>query len=190
MTAIETDRLSIRNFEAGDWQDLQEMVVQYQASEMAKYDHEWPTSTDEIKGIAGWFADGDRYLAVCLKATRKLIGFIALNPREREDSVEFGLGYCFNFDYHGEGYATEGCRAVIDHAFDQLAADRVVSSTAANNSRSCRLLRRLGMKETGRGTGSFRKRPDGHPIQFVSVTFAMSTDEWLDCSQASARSAG
>ena len=51
MTTIETDRLTIRNFGADDWQDLQEMVIKYQESEYARYDHQWPTCMEEIKDI-------------------------------------------------------------------------------------------------------------------------------------------
>jgi ribosomal-protein-alanine N-acetyltransferase len=178
MTAIETDRLAIRNFDVGDWEDLHRMIVQYQASEVAKYDHQWPTSAEEIRGVAEWFASGDSYLAVCLKGTGEFIGFISLNRREEED-LEFGLGYVFNPDYWGQGYATEGCGAVMDYAFGQLGADRVTTGTAAANERSCRLLRRLSMRETGQSTGSFWKTPDGEPIEFLALSFALSRDEWL-----------
>ena len=185
MIAIDTDRLAIRNFISDDWQDLQEMIVLNEGSEVAKYDHEWPTSAEEIKDIAEWFASGDNDLAVCLKSTPKLIGLIALHRDEKEEGLEFNLGYIFHAGYHGRGYATEGCRAVIDTAFSQLAADRVITGTAAANEPSCKLLRRLGMRETGQGTGSFRKTKEGKPVEFVSLSFALSRDDWLQLGQTS-----
>ncbi|MBC8229543.1 GNAT family N-acetyltransferase [bacterium] len=180
MTTMETERLVIRNFDVDDWHELQEMITQYQSSDYAVYDHEWPTSTEKIKGIVEWFAGGDSYLAVCLKNTRKLIGYIALNQGKKEDCLEFNLGYCFNFDYHGKGYATESCRALVEYAFNQLGADRIVTGTAAANYPSCLLLKRLGMRKTGENTGSFRKTPDGKLIEFVGFSFALSRDEWLE----------
>jgi hypothetical protein len=69
MISLETDRLIIRNFSPDDWQELQEMAIQYQASEWARYEDPWPTSDKEVKGMAAWFAGGDDYLAMCLKAT-------------------------------------------------------------------------------------------------------------------------
>lgn len=36
MISFDTDRLIIRNFTTDDWQDLQEMIVNYQTSEWAK----------------------------------------------------------------------------------------------------------------------------------------------------------
>ena len=47
MIKLDTNRLIIRNFLPDDWQDLQDVVVQYQASEWAKYEDPWPTSTEE-----------------------------------------------------------------------------------------------------------------------------------------------
>jgi ribosomal-protein-alanine N-acetyltransferase len=177
MTTLETERLLIRNFGSGDWKALHEIISQYESSELAAYDQRWPTSPEEIKSITEWFASGDNYLAVCLKTTGRLAGFVAIN-REQEDDRTFNLGYIFHPDYRGQGYATEGCRAVLAHAFDQLQARRVVTGTAAANSASCRLLERLGFKKTSEGTASFRTAPDGKPIQFVGYTFELSRDEW------------
>jgi ribosomal-protein-alanine N-acetyltransferase len=177
MTAIETARLIVRRFVADDWPDLHEMVLQYQASAVAQYDHPWPTTAGEIKGVAEWFASGEDYLAVCLKTTSKVIGLVCLNP-DRENDRTFGLGYVFNSDYHGQGYATEACRAMLDRAFGELEAERVATGTAAANGPSCRLLRRLGLQETGRHRASFRKTQDRQPIEFEAISFAISKDEW------------
>ena len=155
------------------------MMVQYQASAAAVYDHEWPTSTEEIKGITKWFAGGDTYLAVWLKETGQMIGFVSLSQGKQDEILEFDLGYVFNFDYHGQGYATEGCQAAMDHAFGLLAADRITSGTAAANQASCQLLQRLGMKKTGESTAAFRKTEEGKPIAFLGLSFAITRDEWL-----------
>jgi len=77
-----------------------------------------------------------------------------------------------------KGYATEACRAAMDHLFRRLGADRVVTGTAAANEPSCRLLRRLEMPEVGRHTASSRKTDDGQPIEFEAISFAISREEW------------
>ncbi len=182
MTTLETERLLIRNFGVGDWEALHEIISQHASSELAAYDQQWPTAPEEIKKITEWFASGDSYLAVCLKATGRLIGFVALNP-ERGDNRAFNLGYIFHLDYRGQGYATEACRAVLAHAFDGLQARRVVTGTAAANRASCRLLERLGFKKTSESTASFTTTPDGQPIEFVGYTFELSRDEWVVAGQ-------
>ena len=178
MITIETERLFVRNFNVNDWGGLYEMIIQYESSNYAVYDHQWPTSTEEIKGVTKWFADEDSFLAVCLKETEKLIGFISLNESKTENGKEFNLGYIFNFDYHGKGYATEGCRVLVGYAFEQLGAYRVITGTAVENRASCRLLERLGFKKTDESKGSFRNTQEGKPIEFIGYTFAISRDEW------------
>jgi RimJ/RimL family protein N-acetyltransferase len=177
MINLETERLRIRNFHSGDWEALHEMIVQYESSEFAAYDQAWPTSPQEIQVVVAWFASGDSYLAVCLKDTGRFVGFVALN--QEEDERAFNLGYIFNFDYHGKGYATEACRAVLRHAFDHLHADRVVTGTASVNTPSCRLLERLGFTKVAEQSGSFRNRPDGTPIEFTGYIFSLARDQWL-----------
>jgi len=179
MTLLETTRLLIRNFRSSDWQALHAMICQYEASEIAAYDRPWPTSPEEIKSITEWFARGDSFLAVCLKDTGQLIGFVMLNKEPQAGQPAFDLGYLFHADYHGQGYASEAYQAVLAHTFTQLEAHRVVSGAAAANRASCRLLERLGFEKTAESTGSFRTARDGKPIVFVGYTFEISRASWL-----------
>ena len=118
MNMIETERLDIRNFTADDWQALQDVIIHYQASESAKYEPPWPTSDEEVQGIAKWFASGDDYLCVCLKATGTLIGLLAIERRKDHAEQVRNLGYVFHPAHHGQGYALEGCRAIMGYVFD------------------------------------------------------------------------
>lgn len=178
MTTLETERLAIRNFETADWRALHEMIVWYASSEFAAYDHQWPTSPEEIRRITERFAGGDRYMAVCLKDTGRFVGFVSLNPEQKEDCRGFNIGYVFRLGCHGKGYATEACRAAIDYAFDALQAQRVVTGTATANRPSCRLLGRLGFRRMAESTCSFRKTQDGKPVEFLGYTYAISRGEW------------
>ncbi len=177
MITLMTERLIIRNFQAADWEPLHEMIVQYDASPYAAYDQPWPTSPDAIKGITEWFACGDHFLAICLKDSGCFIGFVALNP-EQENIQDYNIGYVFNSNYHGSGYATEACRAVLNHGFHQLEARRVVTGTAAANQPSRRLLERLGFQKTGESMSSFRTADDGKAIEFLGYTYVITRDEW------------
>ena len=154
------------------------MICQYETSEYAVYDQQWPTSQDDITKVTEWFASGDSYFVVCLKDTGRFIGFVNINREDKENIREFNLGYIFNFDYHGKGYATEAYHGVIYHAFDQLQADNIITGTAALNIPSCRLLERLGFKKTAESTGSFRNSPDGKPIEFLGYSYTLSRGEW------------
>ncbi len=165
MVALETDRLIIRNFHPDDWQDFQEVIIEYQASASAKYEDPWPTSAEDIRNITGWFAGGDDYLAVCLKPTGKIIGFVAINRRTEQAEGVYNLGYVFHPGYYGQGYATESCRAAMAYLFGPLAANGILTGTRPENEDSVRLLKRLGLKEIAPGE------------------FALSREEWLAAEQ-------
>ena len=160
MIPLETDRLIIRNFRPDDWQELQELAIEYRASKWAKYEEPWPTSDEEVKGMATWFAGGDGYLATCLKSTGKLIGLVAIDRRNEQAEHVHNLGYVFHPGYHGQGYATEACHAAMAHVFGSLAADSILTGTNPENAESIRLLKKLGLKEVTRGE------------------FALSKEEW------------
>jgi RimJ/RimL family protein N-acetyltransferase len=158
MISLETDRLIIRNFGPDDWQELQELAIRYQASEYAQYDHPWPTSEAEVKGMAEWFTSGDGYLAVCLKSTGALIGLLNIHHRDKLEGRVHGLGYVFHPDYHDQGYATESCRAGINQVFGPWAADKILTGTHPDNKPSVALLKRLGLHEVGEGEWTLSRK--------------------------------
>jgi RimJ/RimL family protein N-acetyltransferase len=171
---LTTDRLHIRNFTTDDTDALHAIILQYSASPFALMDHKWPTEKEEIAEVVKWFASGDRFLAVCLKDTKQLIGFVQMKPEEIS-----GLGFIFNFNYHGKGYATEACRAVLDDAFNNRGVQSVMTGTSAENKPSCRLLLRLGFHITGESRDSFQTDENGNPIEFPSYQFTLTKQTWL-----------
>ena len=84
------------------------------------------------------------------------------------------LGYLFHPDWQGQGLATEAARALVDLAFASLGVHRVFAHLDARNTRSARLLERLGM------------RREAHLVQNEwvkgewtdDVVYAVLTDEW------------
>jgi [ribosomal protein S5]-alanine N-acetyltransferase len=122
---------------------------------VAKYEDPWPTTAEAVKGMAVWFANGEDYLAVCLRSTGKLIGLVAINRRPEQNGRVHNLGYVFHPDYLGQGYATESCQAAIDHVFGQLVADGILTGTREENVASVRLLKRLGLRKKETATGEY-----------------------------------
>lgn len=153
MITLRTDRLTLRNFHPDDWEELLELAVRYQATEWAKYDHPWPTSEEEVQGMAEWLATEEGYLAVILKSTGKLIGLLHIGRKQEEEAARVhGLGYVFHPDYHGQGYATEAGRAGITQIFGPWEADEITTGTHPDNEPSVRLLHRLGLQRIVEGT--------------------------------------
>ena len=104
----------------------------------------------------------DEMIAVVLKATNKLIGNVYLGKREF-DSLE--IGYVFNKQYWGQGYAKESCDALIKKAFSE-GVHRIFAECDPCNSSSWRLLESLGfVKEAHFKQNVFFWKDDkGNPI--------------------------
>jgi RimJ/RimL family protein N-acetyltransferase len=82
-------------------------------------------------------------LAVEEIATGRLIGACDLSLIE---SNAVDLGYMLEAEQWGKGYATEIASALINAAFCDLRADRVISTVDVNNSASIRVLEKIGMR--------------------------------------------
>lgn len=153
---LHTARLLLRNFEPGDTPALHRAIIHYQATPYAAYDSPWPTEEEGIAGAVAWFASADQYLAVCRRDTGLFLGFVCLNPEDPPAAQRYNLGYIFDSEYHGQGYAVEACRAMLAHAFVDLGAAEVVSGTPLIHERSIRLLHRLGFTQPDASIGFFR----------------------------------
>jgi len=177
MINIEEERVVIRNFNPNDWEALSEVGLRYEASKYAKYDNgPWPDSPDIYKGIVKSWSKSDEFLAVILKQNRKLIGFISL---PKKGNAEFDFGYVFHPDFHGSGYATEGCEAVLKHIFEVFQANLITTGTAKVNTPSSGLLKRLGFVPVGESVLSLRNNKEGKPIEFIGIDFTLSREEWM-----------
>ncbi len=172
MIRLETGRLIVRNFTLDDWEDLAELAMKYEQSELAKYDEgPWPSNLEEYKSIVQNFSEGDDFVAVILKEPKKLIGLIF---KAKKEDGRFEFGFNFHSDFHGMGYAIESCQAVLDYIFEVLDAEIVTAGTAKINKPSNNLLRRLGFCLIGEKKISFRKDKEGKPIEFVGLDYSLS----------------
>jgi len=78
----------------------------------------------------------------------RFIGWILLIPTSGTGS-EIELGWRFNRDAWGKGYATEASKALLDYALDTLYLDRVVADIDPNNLASIRVATKIGMMDEG-----------------------------------------
>ena len=69
---------------------------------------------EEVLENLKWRISTDEMIAVELKKTHKMIGNVYLGNRECEN-IE--IGYVFNKNYWGKGYAKEACMSLIESCF-------------------------------------------------------------------------
>ena len=79
-------------------------------------------------------------IAVELKDSHKMIGNVYVGKRDFE-AVE--IGYVFNRNFWRHGYATESCKALIDHTFSN-GIHRIYAECDPLNENSWKLLEALG----------------------------------------------
>ena len=77
----------------------------------------------------------------------RLVGWLNLSIDVPAGSAE--VGYWLDAGSEGRGLATRAVRAVLDHAFRQLALHRVELQSTADNTRSQRVAERLGSTQEG-----------------------------------------
>lgn len=103
--------------------------------------------------------------AVELKTTGEFIGFIGLHVHSPEFEIADApeIGWRLLAQYWHQGYATEGAKAVLKHAFRNLRLDKVISFTACINMPSERVMQRIGMDKIREF--EHPRVPTGHPLQ-------------------------
>lgn len=89
MIRIETKRLVLRPFTAADWRDFQELSVDWAAAPGPAFD-KWPTTEEACKDSVQHMATRDKYLALCLRESGKVVGLLALNGFEKEGCMDLG----------------------------------------------------------------------------------------------------
>jgi RimJ/RimL family protein N-acetyltransferase len=129
--------------------------------------------------VAKMTAQGFGLWAVEVPTVAAFIGFVGLNPADAllgRSVLE--IGWRLAFEHWGHGYATEGGRASLAHAFDALGQDEVVSFTTTGNVRSRHVMEKLGLV----------RRPEedfdhpGVPLTWSGrrhVVYAITRERWL-----------
>jgi [ribosomal protein S5]-alanine N-acetyltransferase len=144
---LRTARLTMREFVISDF----DAVYAYSSdSRVTRYLFFGPRDQDStaeyLEGLLASQRERPRTrfeLAVEESASGLVIGACDLSFIERK---VVDLGYMLGIEYWGKGYATEIALALIDAAFFDLRADRVISTVDVNNGASIRVLEKIGMR--------------------------------------------
>ena len=176
---LKTRRLLLQPFGPGDFEAI--YAIERRADVM-RYLYWEPRTRDEahasldrrlaMTGIDD-HADALR-LAILLAGTDTLIGDFSLRMRNREHR-QGEIGFMFHPDHHGQGYATEAGRAVLELGFGSFGLHRIAGSCDARNTASARLMERLGM----RLEGSLRETELVKGVWCDELIYAILADEWL-----------
>ncbi len=163
-----TDRLLIREFIPEDVNDLYEILGDEETMVYVepKYDFQ------KVQSFLIEFCIECRgAVAAVHKESQKMIGYILFN--EIEKGI-YELGWIFNKNYWQQGYAYETCSKVIEYAFYELGAYKIVAETA-DKEKSVKLMRKLGMRQEGIQC-NYTKDTRGNLLDFY--TFSISKEDY------------
>lgn len=178
MLTLETDRLIIRSFHSTDWKELHEYLSQ---EAVVRYEPYNVFSEEACKQEAVNRSNNKAFWAVCLKENNKLIGNVYFEQQEPKSFLTWEIGYVFNPEYYGHGYATEACKRILRYGFEELGAHRIIGLCNPENADSWRLLERLSMRREGYyiKPAFFNKTPEGKPIWHDAFQYAILDEEFL-----------
>jgi RimJ/RimL family protein N-acetyltransferase len=147
---LETDRLSLRPFAAGDideflsvWGDPEVIWWGAVATSREKAASGLASLVERIAampdGMGWWWLD--------LRASGETVGDVNIQPApDPPGGIE--IGWHLVRSHWGSGYATEGAAMMIERAWG-LGLDEVIATIVPMNLRSVRVAERLGMSRRG-----------------------------------------
>ncbi|GEA86655.1 GNAT family acetyltransferase [Cellulomonas cellasea DSM 20118] len=146
-----TERLTLRELTADDVDLLVELDADPAVMHHVTGGVPTPRAevVDEIlPAFLAYYARGDGYgfWAAVERGSEEFLGWFHLRPGEGRPHDEPELGYRLRRAAWGHGFATEGARALVDTAFSDLGAARVVAEAMAVHTASRRVMEKCGMR--------------------------------------------
>ena len=125
------------------------------------------------KQLDHWQKHGFGRMAVDLDGV--VVGFVGLTRTDFDAGFTpcVEIAWRLAFEHWGKGYATEAARAVVRDGFDRLGLDEIVAITTPGNTRSRRVMERLGMVPSPRDTFEHPLVPVGDPLR-LHVVYRLS----------------
>ena len=112
-----------------------------------------------LQAEAEWRKDVPAYYEFAVLLGNTQIGGVSLWLND--DRTEGELGWLLRREYHGCGYAIESARALCDFGFKMLHLQKLTASCDARNTRSVRIMEKLGMRLINdSGIRQYKKRPE------------------------------
>ncbi|MBT8401196.1 MAG: GNAT family N-acetyltransferase [Rhodothermia bacterium] len=177
---MRTNRLILRRWRREDRQPFAEMnadprVMKYFPATLSRAESD--ALVDRLE--AGFEANGFGFWAVEVVGVSDFVGFVGLSvPRfEAHFTPAVEIGWRIAAEHWNNGFATEGARAALRHAFETLLLDEVVALAVPANRASRRVMEKIGMIHNAEDDFDHPELPDGHP-QRRHVLYRIACRQW------------
>jgi RimJ/RimL family protein N-acetyltransferase len=157
---LETERLVLRAPRLGDAKAIAALANDRRIAEnTARFPH--PYGLDDAERFIASVNRGGGEIAFLIARDGAVMGACGINPQEGQPP---DLGIWLGVPFWGNGYATEALRALIDHAFADLAHEALQAGARVTNPASRRVLEKCGFQWTGVGLYRIRALGSSAPI--------------------------
>ena len=180
---LETERLVLRRFTEDDVDNL--VALDSDPEVMHFINGGRPTPREEIEGevLPAFLRYYERFAgygfwAVEEKATGRFVGWFHFRPAEASRPGEVELGYRLIRSAWGQGYATEGSRALIEKGFREFDVQRVVAFTMVVNVASRRVMEKAGLRYVRTFHQPWPDHIEGE--EQGDVEYALTRSEWCN----------
>jgi ribosomal-protein-alanine N-acetyltransferase len=179
---LETEHLLLREFRADDEAGIHEYASDVEVVRFAAWGPNDPLMT--MANLARRLIEQARWprdsvdVAVELRGDCRLIGIMRLTILESQNKTA-DFGFTFNRRYWGNGYATEGSRALLEVGFLKLGLHRIWATCDVRNHASYRVMEKLGMRREALFQKDVLQKGEWRD----SYLYAILADEWLRSSK-------
>lgn len=180
MRHLKTRRLILRRWQSADIEPFAAMNADAEVMEFFPRTLSLKGSSDMVARIESSFdLDGFGLWALEIADTKQFIGFVGLNrPMFKAPFLPcIEIGWRLARQHWHKGYASEGADAAMRDGFERLNLPEIVSFTAAINTRSIRVMERLGMLRKREDDFLHPLVEDGHRLK-PHVLYRLTRSNW------------
>src|ERR1700680_1778313 len=147
---LETERMVLRRFTAADVDHLVDLDSDPEVMRFLTGGIPTPrevTQNDILPSFLRSYEpfSGFGVFAAIEKGSGEFLGWFAFRPKDAARPNDVALGYRLRRAVWGQGYATEGVRALIRKGFNELGVQRVISPAYQDNLASRRVMEKGGL---------------------------------------------
>lgn len=172
---LETQRLVLREWQAGDLEDLYAYAKDPQVGPIAGWRPH--ACQAESRALLEFYLRDPAAWAIEKKETREVIGHIRLTPNENKGKYYAKqLSYALAPAYWGKGYMPEAVQQIVRYAFESMGVEVLTAFHYPHNHRSARVLEKCGFELEGVIPGG-SERYDG--CRFDAVCYCIFREDYF-----------
>jgi RimJ/RimL family protein N-acetyltransferase len=175
---LTTNRLILRPWRESDREPFARMnadprVMEYFAARLSREESDAMVARIETHfrehGFGLWAAE--------LQRDGAFVGFVGFDTPSYEAPYSTEIGWRLAGEHWGQGLAAEGAQAAVAYGFLTLGLEEIVATTVPANTRSRRIMEKLGMAHDSADDFEHPLLPEEHPLR-RHVLYRLGRLEW------------